>query len=146
MKKTLPILILAFSLTSCTVIGTFYLINESNSTLTIQINLKNNYQYDFKKDLIKIAEKSDQKIKYGTYKKMNKRQISLDTLTNQFSFKLAPNEFAYLGNGSNTKFRKVKNILIYHEKDTLKFDGNRNGDFKIARRALAKFVGIRHIK
>lgn len=77
---------------------------------------------------------------------MSKRQISMDTINNRFLFRLEPNEFAYLGNGSNTKLWKVKNILIQQEKDTIKIDGNQYGDFKIARRGLAKFVGIRRIK
>jgi hypothetical protein len=52
------------------------------------------------------------RIAYLTYKEMHKKLVKVDTVNKEFKFKLNPNEFAYIGRGSNSRLMIVEKLEI----------------------------------
>ena len=145
MKQVITLLLLSTTFCSCSIVGNYYLLNNSQNDIEVIINLKSIPTEAAKDYILRIDNIDKRKIKYSTYKKMNKRIIRIDSTQNQFRFSLNPNEMAHIGHGQNTSLNKVKDIVIFNGKDTIKVDGDFYEQFKIKRSGLGSYVGITKI-
>ena len=148
--RNLTFLILAsITLSSCTITGTFYLINSGSQNVEVTIKLNRLYEgieeyYIVRTD--KLEDYTVNKIKYFTYEQMDDNKVSIDKNEKQFQFRLNSGDFAFIGQGSNARLRIVDKIEIKTENETISFDPKVEGEFDIKNSGLMKFVGIRVIE
>ena len=148
--RNLTFLILtSITLGSCTITGTFYLINSGSQNVEVTIKLNRLYEgieeyYIVRTD--KLEDYTVNKIKYFTYEQMYDDKISIDKNEKQFQFRLNSGDFAFIGQGSNARLRIVDKIEIKTENETISFDPKVEGEFDIKNSGLMKFVGIRVIE
>ena len=134
---------------SCTITGTFYLINSGSQNVEVTIKLNRLYEgieeyYIVRTD--KIEDYTVNKIKYFTYEQMDDNQISIDKNEKKFQFRLNSGDFAFIGQGSNARLGIVDKIEIKTENETISFDPKVEGEFELKNSGLMKFVGIRVIE
>lgn len=123
--------ILTFS--SCTIGGTYYLINETGEDLVIRFEFENN-KNNFARKISKIKTKkyNGRKIKHRKIDKMTEVETNYDASDNSIEFKLGRNEYAYLGFGRNYYnyfiFYGVKKLIAKGENTMIELDKNQTHD------------------
>ena len=135
MKKIFPLLffiaILIFS--SCTIGGTYYLINETGEDLIIRFEFEND-QNNFARNISKIKTKqyNGRKIIHRKIDKMSEVETNYDSSDNSFEFELRSNEYAYLGFGRNYynyfTFYGLKKLIAKGENTMIELDKNLTHD------------------
>ena len=145
MKRVLFILTTAITLNSCTIVGNYYLLNNSINDLEVTINIRSINMEIAQSYVVRIDDISEKKIKHSTYKKMQKRIIAIDSTNKQFQFTVSPNEIAHIGNGPNTRLWNVKNVIIRSETQNIEIDGAEYGQFEFRKSGLFKYVGVKEI-
>jgi hypothetical protein len=106
-------------LTSCSIRGSYYILNKSKSDVKIQIRYSEFCDWQGEIEQIRIKEYQNEKIKILTYKEMHEPQITLDTnKTKTISFTLQENYIAYIGTGTNTHFTNIEDLKIIDLKST----------------------------
>ena len=100
-------------LTSCSIRGSYYILNNSNSEIKVQIRYSEFCDWQREFEQIRVKEYQDEKIKYLTYKTMHDQQITMDTNgVRVISFILPENHLAYIGSGTNTHFTNIEELEI----------------------------------
>ena len=148
-KNLIFLILTSITLSSCTVTGTFYLINNGIQNIEVTIKLNRLYQgieedYIVKTD--KMEDDTENNIKYFTYEQMDDNQISIDKNKKNFQFKLKSGHFAYIGRGSNTRLGIVDEIEIKTGNEIRSFDPKVQSEFELKKSGLMKFVGIKTIE
>lgn len=145
MKRALFVLAIAIILSSCTIVGNYYLLNNSQNDLEVTINIRSINKEIAQNYMVRIDDITMKKIKHSTYKKMQKRIIAIDSTNRQFKFTVSPNEIAHIGNGPNTRLWNVKNVIITSQTQHIEIDGTEYGQFNIRNSGLFKYVGVMEI-
>ncbi len=129
----------------CTLSCSFYLVNKSTNNAEIQIVLNKTYPGISNDYIVRIDNLNNdtiKKITYFTYQKMNKRKVKLDSINLSFNFQLAPNEFAFIGSGSNGVIPLMKTLNITHRNNLKRFESDLEKEFDIRSSGYLKLVGI----
>ena len=119
--------ILTFS--SCTIGGTYYLINQTGEDLIIKFEYEDNRKNAFRNNSgIRTMKYNGRKIKPRKIDRMKKVEIEYDSTDGSFQFFLAKGEFAFIGAGRNYydyyKFFGLKKISAKGENTLIELDKN----------------------
>ena len=123
--------ILNFS--SCTVGGTYYLVNKTGENLVIRFEFENDKNY-FARNISKIKTKkyNRRKIRHRKIDTMTEVETNYDTTDNSFEFELGKDEYAYIGFGRNYynyfTFYGLKKFTAKGEKTMIELDENHTHD------------------
>lgn len=113
MKELLCLSVFGLLLASCSIRGSYYILNSSN--LTIKIELRYGEFCDLQREFeqMRIREYQDEKIKFLTYKHMDALQITMDTnRIRMISLVLPKNYLLYIGSGTNTELANIEELRI----------------------------------
>ena len=135
MKKYLPffLLISIFIFSSCTVGGTYYIINQTGEDLVItfefeqnQKNISRNFSH------LKTMKYNGKKIKPRKLKKMTKIESSYDASNHSLQFELRKDEVVFIGGGKNYydyfRFYGLKKATAKGENTLIELDEKQTND------------------
>ena len=138
--------VFVLTLQGCSISGTFYLINNSQNPWNVKISLNHLYSNIYEHHIVRIADYDGKKIKYSTFKTMDKRTIRVDTLNKKLEFKLSPSEFAFIGQGSNSRLGIVHELSLENNNEHIIIDPMKEGEFEIKSGGFLKFTALRFIE
>jgi len=142
MKKLFLIFGIGLTLSSCTISGSYYLINNSDQLIKIVLNL--NYWNPELNDqsFIKKGVLPTNKLKYKSYKKLIISEVKLDYVNRSIEFELPENHVAFIGKGINTRISQINQIQITDSDGIKKIDPNDNKTTQIELGGFGNYVGI----
>ena len=144
------LLISILNFSSCTIGGTYYLINQTGEDLMIKFEFEENRKNSFRNiSGIRTMKYNGKKIKHRKIDQMTKVETNYDESDNSIQFKLVKDEYAYIGFGRNyhdyfefygvEKFSaKGENTLIELDKE----ETNSNVKLKTQRGGFLHYVRI----
>jgi len=135
MKKILFFLILISILifSSCTVGGTYYLINQTGEDLVIKFEFEKMINNSFRKTPeIRTRKYNGKKPKHRKIDKMTKVETNYDASDNSIQFLLGKGEYAFIGGGRNYydyfKFYGLKRFIAKGENTMIELEKNQEND------------------
>lgn len=135
MKEFLCSSLFCLLLTSCSIRGSYYILNRSNLEIKIQVEYSEFCDWRRELEEIRVKEYQDEKIKLLSYKNMHKQQIFLETNEDRLiSFILPKNHLVYIGSGTNTHFINIEELgiisaaqITYIKEEDIQIKSNRGG-------------------
>ena len=138
--KGIIVIVTFVSFSSCSIVGNYYITNESDSDVFVTLQFKFLPQDSSITYQVRKASFTGQKIKYRDYKKMDEMNLKFDDQKTHVHFVIAPKTYFWIGSGMNTKIHHLDHIKMENSQGEEIIDPNAYEEGRIKRSGMGTYT------
>ena len=140
-NKLLVLILISQLFQSCSISGTYYVVNASDERVSVKLTFAQAHQYMREDGYVRSGTYTGKKIEYHDFENMTEVFYEVDTLSRSVSFVMEPRTYTFIGYGSNHSSH-IDIIEIDKLQDALKINEEDREEVAISSQGLGKYVGV----